>query len=322
MTGEFDLIRRYFRGAGPVRDDVVTGIGDDCAILAPPLGMELAVSTDTLVEGVHFPEGTHPSDLGYKALAVNLSDLAAAGADPAWFLLNLTLPKMDAEWLSGFSEGLFQLARDCRIALVGGDTTRGPLSVTITVHGFVPQGGAIRRRGARPGDIVYVTGFLGQAMLGLKCWRREIDLPEEFLPEAMGRFLRPAPRIDEARALRGLASAGIDLSDGLAADLGHLLEESEVGARIWLERLPVSPAYDSVFGSMGWDPALAGGDDYELCFTLPPERRRAFHGRFVSFNCGFTEIGEIEAEPGLRLVGAGGSPYALARPGYDHFAGS
>ncbi len=322
MTGEFDLIRRYFWDASSLRDDVVTGIGDDCAVLAPPLGMELVVSTDTLVEGVHFPEGTHPSDVGYKALAVNLSDLAAMGADPAWFLLNLTLPRADAEWLSGFSKGLLQLARDYHIALVGGDTTRGPLSVTITVHGFVPQGGAIRRRGARPGDVVYVTGFLGQAILGLKCWRREINLPGEFLPGVLDRFLRPAPRLDEARVLRGLASAAIDLSDGLAADLGHLLEASEVGARVWLERLPVSPAYDSVFGSMGWDPVLAGGDDYELCFTLPPEQRRAFHGRFVDFSCGFAEIGEIEAEPGLRLIGAGGSPYALACPGYDHFAGS
>ncbi len=321
MTGEFDLIRRYFRGRGPARGDIVQGIGDDCAVLAPPAGMELVVSTDTLIEGVHFPEGTHASDLGYKALAVNLSDLAAVGGYPAWFLLNLSLPRVNADWLAAFSEGLFSLATEQQVALVGGDTTRGTLMVTITVMGFVPKGETLMRAGAKPGDVVYVTGFVGQAALGLKQWYGQIDVPEEYRPEVMERFLRPRPRIAEGQALRGLASALIDVSDGLAADLGHILEESGVGARVWLERLPVSPAYDSVFPVLGWDAALSGGDDYELCFTLPPGARHAFHGRLPHFNCGFAEIGVIESSPGLRLVAGDGSAYVPVQCGYDHFAG-
>ncbi|MHB1950449.1 MAG: thiamine-phosphate kinase [Acidiferrobacteraceae bacterium] len=320
MSGEFGLIRKYFRGRGPVRADVVRGIGDDCAVLAPPPGQELAVSTDTLIEGVHFPEGTHPGDLGYKALAVNLSDLAAAGADPAWFLLNLSLPRADPEWLTQFSDGLFALAREQQMALVGGDTTRGALTVTITAFGFAPKGAALKRGGAKPGDCVFVTGFLGQGALGLKHWRGEIDLPEEYRPEVMERFLRPRPRVTEGRALRGLASATIDVSDGLAADLGHILEESGVGARVWLERLPVSPAYDSVFTAVQWDAALSGGDDYELCFTLPPSTKQTFYQQLRHFNCGFSEIGVIESTPGLRLIAADGSEYSPVSRGYDHFA--
>ncbi|MHB1587220.1 MAG: thiamine-phosphate kinase [Acidiferrobacteraceae bacterium] len=321
MTGEFDLIRRYFRGRGPARRDIVLGIGDDCAVLAPPVDRELVVSTDTLIEGVHFPEGTHASDLGYKALAVNLSDLAAVGAEPAWFLLNLSLPRVDADWLAAFSEGLFSLATEQQVALVGGDTTRGLLTVTITVLGFVPKGEALTRAGAKPGDIIYVTGFVGEAALGLKQWRGQVDVPEEYRPEIMERFLRPRPRIAEGQALRGLASAVIDVSDGLAADLGHILEDSGVGARVWLERLPVSAAYDSVFSGAGWDAALAGGDDYELCFTLPPAARHAFHGQLPRFNCGFAEIGVIEHAPGLRLITGDGSAYVPTQSGYDHFAG-
>lgn len=319
MTGEFALIQQYFAG-GPSRPDVVLGVGDDAALLAPPPGAELVVSTDTLVAGVHFPEGTHPGDIAYKALAVNLSDLAAMGADPAWFLLNLTLPEADAHWLEAFSGGLFALARACGVALVGGDTTRGPLSITITVHGFAPAGSAVRRRGARPGDRIYVTGLLGEAALGLALWQQRLAVPEEYREAVASRFLRPKPRIDEGRALRGLASAAIDVSDGLAADLGHLLAASGVGGRVGLAQLPVSAAYDSVFEAAGWDLALAGGDDYELCFTLPPAHLQRFYALLPRFNCGFTHIGEVESETGLRFMD-GGRLHVPARAGYDHFAG-
>lgn len=318
MSGEFDLIKRYFARA-PSRPDVVLGIGDDGALLAPAPGAELVVSTDTLVAGVHFPEGTHPSDIGYKALAVNLSDLAAMGADPAWFLLNLTLPAADPEWLEAFSEGLFALAREARVALVGGDTTRGPLSITITVHGFVPQGSALRRSGAKAGDRIYVTGLLGEAALGLGLWQQRLEIPEEYHDAVAGRFLRPKPRVDEGRALRHLASAAIDVSDGLAADLGHLLAASGLGGRVRLAQLPVSAAYDSVFQTVGWDLALAGGDDYELCFTLPPEALPRFYALLPRFNCGFTHIGDVESGAGVCFMD-GSHPYLLRRSGYDHFA--
>lgn len=314
---EFELIRRYFAAAAG--GDVVVGVGDDAAVLAVPPGMQLVVTTDTLVAGVHFPERTHPADIGHKALAVNLSDLAAMGAAPAWFTLNLTVPNADPDWLDPFSKGLLQLAREHRIRLVGGDTTRGPLTLTVSAFGLVPAGAALLRAGARPGDGIYVTGVLGDAAVGLRFLHGGFDLPEEYRAAVLARLNRPMPRVREGQALRGLASACIDVSDGLLADLGHILEASGQGATIELMRLPVSLAFRAAFAQLGWSLALAGGDDYELCFTVPAEREPALHAVSARFACGATRIGQIEAEPGLRVRDQAGGLYAYENMGYNHF---
>ncbi len=314
---EFELIRRYF--AAPAGGDVVVGVGDDAAVLAVPPGMQLVVTTDTLVAGVHFLEHTHPADIGYKALAVNLSDLAAMGAAPAWFTLNLTVPQADAAWLEPFSAGLLQLAREHGIRLVGGDTTRGPLTLTVSAFGLVPAGQALLRAGARPGDGIYVTGMLGDAAVGLRFLLGGLDLPEEYRALVLARLNRPVPRVHEGQALRGLASACIDVSDGLLADLGHILEASGQGATIELKRLPVSPAFDAAFAQLGWPGALAGGDDYELCFTVPAERESALHAASARFAGGLARIGRIEAEAGLRVLDESGGLFRYETVGYNHF---
>lgn len=316
---EFELIRDYF-GTLPVRDDVITGVGDDAAVLALPADEQLVISTDTLIAGVHFPVDTDPYSIGWKSLAVNLSDLAAMGAAPAWFTLNLTLPVADPGWLEKFSAGLFALARTHHIELIGGDTTRGPLSITITVNGFVPSSAALLRTGARPGDCIYVTGTLGDAALGLRYRQRELSLVGEFGDSALARLDRPIPRVTEGERLRGIASACIDISDGLVADLGHILEQSEVGATVELAELPLSPAYRSVFAEVGgFEAVLTNGDDYELCFTVPAARTPALEKAASHFGCSVSQIGVIEAEQGLRLGGPQGALHIPHAGGYDHF---
>jgi thiamine-monophosphate kinase len=316
---EFELIARYFAQQPVARPDVVLGIGDDAALLSVPPEHELVVSTDMLVAGVHFPEGVDARSIGHKALAANLSDLAAMGATPAWFTLNLSLPAAEPTWLRDFSQGLFALARQHELALVGGDTTRGPLTVGIQIMGFVPRWQALMRSGARPGDQVYVTGQLGEAALGLLVTQGRVELPEEFQGPVLARLHRPMPRVAAGLALRGIASACIDISDGLAADLGHVLEASAVGARIQLNRLPLSPAYDAAFEQVGWDTALAGGDDYELCFTVPPDREAALRQVAGRFGVPWARIGEIETRPGLRIIDERGALYSPPSAGYDHF---
>ncbi len=316
---EFEIIRTYFLRQSVARDDVVLGIGDDAAVLAPPPGRQLVVSTDTLIEGVHFPAATEPAAIGHKALAVNLSDLAAMGAEPAWFTLNLTLPRDDEGWLGEFSRGLFDLACAHRIQLVGGDTTCGPLSISITVHGFVPPGAVLARAGARPGDRIYVTGELGDAGLALAALRREIALSQSQLAAVRERLDRPQPRVAAGLALRGVATACIDISDGLMADLGHVLAASRVGARIELPLLPLSPAVRTHLAQTGWDTVLGAGDDYELCFTVPPGREPALRAAASRFGCPVSPIGEIESGSGLRVLDASGAPYRPVRSGYDHF---
>lgn len=319
--GEFEIIRRFF-GTPPVqRTDVVLGIGDDAAVLQPPAGHDLILTTDTLVEGRHFRPGDDPESLGHKSLAVNLSDLAAMGAEPAWFLLSLTLPQADEPWLTAFAAGLHALARRFNIQLVGGNTTRGPLSIGVTACGFVPAGQALTRRGAQPGDRVYVTGTLGDAALAL--WIEQEQPGRTPVGHAAAeRLHRPEPRIAAGIALRGLAGAVIDISDGLAADLGHILESSHVGARIDLARLPLSDTYRRLqtSGVVGWDHALAGGDDYELCFTVSPSREPELTRRAAQMDCACTSIGEIVASPGLVLTDPEGRRYQPGRMGYDHFA--
>lgn len=315
---EFDIIRRYFSRQHSNRKDVTLGIGDDAALLRVPAGNELVVSMDTLVDGVHFPAGTPAAAIGHKALAVNLSDLAAMGAEPAWVTLAITLPEPDADWLADFSAAFFRLAERFDVLLVGGDTTRGPLSVTVQAQGFVPQGQALQRRGARPGDRVFVTGSLGDAGLALML-RGKAD-------EALQQRLDfPEPRLAAGQALRGIASAAIDVSDGLLADLGHLLEHDQLGARVCVDDVPTSAAFDAVLQQQG-DPArlrdlpLAAGDDYELCFTVPETTLAQLERVQSGFSC--TCIGVVEQQPGIRCVAADGSVHVPAAVGYEHFGDS
>lgn len=312
---EFDIIQRYFKR--PVTDDGVTfGIGDDCALLQVPPDQGLAVSIDTLVAGVHFPPQTNPYDIGYKALAVNLSDLAAAGAEPRWATLALTLPEANEAWLEAFAQGFFTLAERYRVSLVGGDTTQGPLSITVQMHGLTPRGRMLRRAGARPGDLIYVTGTLGDAGLALRALQGQIKLTPEHAAHVMQRLNRPEPRITVGLALRDLASAAIDVSDGLAADLGHVLTASGVGASIELERLPLSPA---VSAQHDWNLPLSSGDDYELCFTAPLDRQKKLMTALENNGCACTCIGMIEAVPGLRCKLANDELFTARITGYQHF---
>lgn len=309
---EFGLIRRYFAALTPPRADVPLGIGDDAALLAPPPGFELAVSTDTLIAGRHFPEGTAPADIGWKALAVNLSDLAAMGAEPWAFTLALSLPAADEAWLHGFAEGLGQLARSVGIALVGGDTTRGPLAITITVLGRVPAGQAMRRGGAQVGDLVCVTGTLGDAALGL----RLLDQADT-AALLIERLNRPQPRLAAGQALRGIAHAAIDLSDGLAGDLTHVLDASGVGADLREDLLPASESFNALVpmaGRIEWQ--ACGGDDYELCVCLPPDRMTEAIARCAPVP--LTVIGRIVREPGLRFLTLQGERVTVGAS-YRHF---
>lgn len=317
---EFDIIRRYFARQPVTREDVHLGIGDDAAVVEVPADHELVISSDLLIGGVHFPADTHPAAIGHKALAVNLSDMAAMGATPSWMMLNLSLPEINIAWMEGFTTGLFGLAQKYDVQLIGGDTTRGPLTIGIQIHGWVARGQALTRSGARVGDRIYATGTLGDAALGLAQHYGRLAVDPEHVGALQRRLERPTPRIAIGQALRGIASACIDISDGLAADLGHVLEASGVGARVTLERLPLSPAYESLHAQVGWDPALSGGDDYELCFTVPAAQQKLFAQRLHDFDCSVTPIGEIEAQPGLRLIDTRGQEYHPQRVGFDHFA--
>ena len=316
---EFELIRTYFARQPVTRDDVRLGIGDDAAVLVPPLGHELVVTTDLLVSGVHFLPDIDPAALGHKALAVNLSDLAAMGAEPAWFLLNIALPAVDEQWLAGFCDGLFALARRYHVQLVGGDTSRAPqVAIAIEAHGFVPAGQALTRAGAKPGDRIFITGALGDAGLALRHRQGKLQLSDAEFVYCAERMDRPTPRIEEGLALRGIASSAIDISDGLVADLGHILEISRVGAHLGLAQLPLSQAYRTHLAGVGWDVALANGDDYELCFTVPPANLAALEKIKTRFP-GITEIGLIESGSGLRILDAAGKPYLPKTVGHDHF---
>ncbi len=320
-ASEFALIDRYFAAHSRQRPDVALGIGDDGALLIPPPGQQLVVTVDTLIADVHFFANADPAGIGHKALAVNLSDLAAMGAIPAWATLALTLPKADEDWLGRFCRGLFALADRYDVQLIGGDTTHGPTTViTIQAMGFVPPGSALRREGAKPGDGIYVTGTPGDAGLALAVAYDKAAVVPEYASEVQIRLERPEPRLDQGLMLRGIASAAIDVSDGLAQDLGHILERSGVGARLDVEDLPLSPALiASLEPDAALHTALTGGDDYELCFTVAPKYATQLARLTTLWNCRCTRIGMIESEPGLRLVRANGSPFSLDRLGYDHF---
>lgn len=300
-----------------MRDDVVLGIGDDAALLQAPAGMLLAVATDTLNAGVHFPEATAAADIGWKSLAVNLSDLAAMGARPAWATLSLSLPQADAAWLDGFLDGFLALADAHDVALVGGDTTQGPLSVGVSVHGFVAPADALRRDGARPGDDIWVTGTLGDAAAALAQWRDE----RAGDPALRARLDRPTPRVAAGLALAGIASAAIDVSDGLLADLGHICTASGVGAEVDLPALPASPQLLAAFDAPSRARLQAtGGDDYELCFTAAATQREVIAAATARAGVAMTRVGRIVAGEGVRALQADGSEWQPSTPGYAHFS--
>lgn len=315
--GEFDLIERFFKR--PAQRQPL-GVGDDCALLAPAPGTQLAVSSDMLVEGRHFLPGADPRRLGHKCLAVNLSDLAACGARPLAFTLALALPAADEAWLAPFSEGLLALADAHACELVGGDTTRGALNLCITVFGEVPTGQALLRSGARPGDDLYVSGTLGDARLALQALRGEVTVPAPVLAAARERLDRPTPRVALGLALRGLATSAIDISDGLLGDLGHVLHASGVGATVDADAVAnLLAAGDAVGPELRRTYTLAGGDDYELAFTAPPAAREAVRAAAAQADTRVTRIGQIEAARGLRLVDAHGQSVPGHFASFDHF---
>lgn len=316
---EFDLIERFFVRPNK-RNDVTVGIGDDAAVCFVPDDHELSITTDLLVAGIHFPEETPAEAVGHKALAINLSDLAAMGATPAWFTLNLSLPEIDENWLRAFSRGMFALADDQNISLIGGDTVKGPLSVGIQACGLMPTGTAVLRSGAQVGDQIYVSGSLGDAALALRCLQGSVDLPHEARDYLISRLHYPVPRSAQGVALREIATAMIDISDGLVADLGHVLERSGVGATIQQEALPLSAHYRNNLGEAGFRAALTGGDDYELCFTASADRVDELHTISEKWDCVLSCIGAIEPGSGLRIKSKDGELVDVGKSGYDHFA--
>ncbi len=328
--GEFDLIARYFQrpaGVGPRR--AVVGNGDDCAVIAPAVGMQLAVSTDTLVEGRHFLSTVNPARLGHKALAVNLSDLAACGARPLGLTLALTLPRVDAFWLGDFARGLFDLADEHDCELVGGDTTAGPLAIGITVFGEVPAGRALLRSGAQAAEDIWVSGYLGEARLALQAFRGSLHPPldSEAFEACRLAMECPDPRVALGMGLRGLATAAIDVSDGLLGDLGHILMRSRVGAHLFADALPCSPWLEPRPRAEQLDCIFAGGDDYELLFTAVPAQRKAIEALGASLGLSLTRIGRTRAELGRTIWPTGldaggelcGQPLTDRWASYDHF---
>jgi len=317
MPSEFELIARYF--ARPARNAVL-GVGDDCALMRAATGMELAVSTDMLVAGTHFFPNADPRRLGHKTLAVNLSDLAAMGATPRWALLSLALPSVDAAWLRAFSAGLFALARKHDVSLVGGDTTCGPLNLCVTVIGEVPRGRALRRDAAKAGDDVWVSGNLGDAALAVAARKKRVRLASIASARCLRALELPQPRIALGTALRGLAHAAIDISDGLVADLGHICERSHLGADIEIDCVPRSAVLGQLADQrLARQALLAGGDDYELCFTAPARHRTRIAALSARSRLQLTRIGRMRRGRGVRVVGTDGKRVSLDIHGYDHF---
>ncbi|MDT8370867.1 MAG: thiamine-phosphate kinase [Gammaproteobacteria bacterium] len=320
VTSEFSLIKHFFSQLTSQRDDVILGIGDDCALLQCPGDQVIAVSIDTLVEGIHFFSDVEPVKLGHKSLAVGLSDLAAMGATPAWFTLALTLPEVDHAWLKGFSKGLAKLATEHNIQLVGGDTTRGPLCISIQVHGFVKPDQALQRDGAKIGDLIYVTGTLGDAGAALqyqsKQWHNaKLTAPDKnYLQQ---RLETPTPRVAIGQKLLGIASSAIDVSDGLLADLGHILERSNVGARLDLAKLPLSCVLSEIDRETAQQFALHSGDDYELCFTVASHDSADIEQDLAGL-C--TCIGTITNDNGIYFINHQNQLTQLTGTGYDHFS--
>jgi len=308
---EFSLIEKYFSQQTNQRDDVVVGIGDDAAVMQLAANEQLIVSTDTMVDGVHFPKETSPFDIGYKLMAVNLSDLASMGAQPRWASLALSLPESDERWLEDFSAGLFELAGKYSVQLVGGDTTRGPLTLSLTLQGTVTENQYLQRSGAQVGDAIFVSGQLGDAGLAL----RQLQAKQGVNTQLLARLNRPTPRVELGQSLQGVAHAAIDISDGLLADLGHIMEASELGAELQLEDLPISEAVSLTTAEGDWSLPLNAGDDYELCFTVP----ESSIGQLASQHCLLTRIGTVVANKGIDCFTSTGERLEARRTGYQHF---
>ena len=314
---EFELIARHFTRPAA---NAVLGVGDDCALLSVTNGMDLAISTDTMVSGTHFFPDVNPENLGHKALAVNLSDMAAMGAMPYWAMLALTLPNVNHAWLAAFAKGFFDLAQEYNVSLVGGDTTRGPLTLTVTIMGEVPAGAALRRSGAKVGNDVWVSGNVGDAALAVAHRYGRVVLAEGDYQEAVMRLYEPTPRVALGQALRGLATSAIDVSDGLLADLTHICRLSGVGATIDVNAVPVSAiGAKHIDSDAGRNAILAGGDDYELCFTAHPNSRDSIQELEDVLGVPITRIGQIKRGKGVSLLGADGKAVKIDGRGYDHF---
>ncbi|MFZ6759648.1 thiamine-phosphate kinase [Undibacterium sp. Ji50W] len=319
MLSEFDLIKRYFAQHRIQDSRIALGIGDDCALLNPSPGMQMAISSDMLVSGRHFFPDADPRMLGHKCLAVNLSDLAAMGAKPIAFTLALSLPEANPAWLAEFSVGLLALADEYQCHLIGGDTTKGPLNICITIFGELPPGTALRRDAARSGDDIWVSGTLGDARLALAAYWNEVSLQPHAHQQAALRMHTPSPRIALGMALRDIAHAALDISDGLAGDLGHILEKSGVGATLLIDQLPAGPVLQTQPQDLRRQFTLNGGDDYELCFTAPAGNRQQVLAAAAQSGTAVTRIGQIESAAGLRLLDAEGNRLHLPYQSFDHF---
>lgn len=317
---EFELIKTYFTEQSVNRKDVLLGIGDDCALIQPSERQNIAITTDTLVAGVHFPENTPPRAIGHKAVAVNLSDLASMGAEPSWMSVAITLPRIDEEWVAEFCRGMFELCEYYNVQLIGGDTTQGPLSITITAQGLVPQDKQICRSGAKAGDWLYVTGELGAAALALKHYYGKVKLAPELLQKTMERLDFPQPRVLAGQALREYASSAIDLSDGLLADLNHVCQASAVGANIVLDNLPISPGIIELLGQeQAFDLALSGGDDYELLFTVNEDNKVGMETALLDMGIKLTCIGQLNGSDKITTT-LNNKPTEIHIRGYEHFS--
>jgi len=317
---EFSLIDRFFTNIGKAKDDVIIDIGDDAAVVDVTQKKRLAIAVDTFVEGVHFPTQTRAYDVGWKCLAVNLSDMAAMGAKPLWATLAITLPKQDDSWLAEFSRGFNDLATRFDVRLIGGDTTRGPLSITVNIFGDSSEDFVLTRSAAKPGDKIYVSGFLGDASIGLQSLSKQLPLSTTEQQGLQLKLNRPMPRVKEALALKSFINSAIDISDGLYADLNHILSASDVGALVYINRIPVSREYQwCCNGAQNYDVALTGGDDYELCVTVSAENETQFLLCAEKFETSWSCIGEIKAEQVLLLLNANNEEYRVAGHAYDHF---
>ena len=318
LSSEFDLISRHFTRPAA---NAVLGVGDDCALVDVTNGMDLTVSTDTMVSGTHFFPDVDPEHLGHKALAVNLSDIAAMGAMPYWAMLALTVPNVDHEWLAAFAKGFFDLAAEYNVSLIGGDTTRGPLTLTVTIMGEVPAGAALRRSGAKAGNDIWVSGTVGDAALSVAHRHGKLVLTEADYHESVMRLYEPTPRVSLGQALRGMATAAIDISDGLLADLGHICRLSGVGATVELSSLPVSSiGAKHLHTDAGRTAIVAGGDDYELCFTAPANSRDSIAELTDVLGVPLTRIGQVKRGKGVSLLGPDGKAVKIDGRGYDHFS--
>ena len=319
MPSEFEIIRQYFFDTTS-RDDVVLGIGDDAAVLEVPQNQQLVQSMDTLVSGIHFPVDTSAADIAYKALAVNLSDMAAMGAEPAWFTLAITLPGADEQWIKDFSLSLLAIAKKYKVQLIGGDTTTGPLSITITINGFLPKGQALCRSSAKVNDRIYVSGTLGDAALALAAWQGQCLISNTSSAYLNQRLNRPNPQVELGLVLRDYANACIDISDGLVADLGHITDKSKVGATIYCEKIPSSAEFKQNLTdeTLAYSLILSGGDDYELCFTVAEKNQAEFETVAKKMNFSVSCIGIIESKTGIRCLNKD-EEFIVLDAGYQHF---